>query len=140
MASLSRDLAGPSFPDSDLHQSELRTESLKTLQQYTMSPPSGNLIDYDWDQLQEEYIASMEKHENAEKELRNRVTKLLEIFMAWSETTIMRDEIRALKRFKTQMKHVQTSEDDLELKRKHYVDVVKAFQSALALLNDRLKP
>ncbi|PYH72417.1 uncharacterized protein BO88DRAFT_423229 [Aspergillus vadensis CBS 113365] len=138
MTSLSRDLAGSNFPGSDLHQNDLHTDPMKALQQY-MSPP-GNLMDYDWDQLQEEYIASMEKHENAERELRNRVSKLLEIFMAWSETTIMRDEIRALKRFKTQMKHVQTSEEDLELKRKHYVDVVKAFESALALLNDRLKP
>ncbi|OJI84282.1 hypothetical protein ASPTUDRAFT_56207 [Aspergillus tubingensis CBS 134.48] len=138
MTSLNRDFAGSNFPGSDLHQNDLRTESLKTLQQY-MSPPSGNLMDYDWDQLQEEYITSMEKHENAERDLRNRVAKLLEIFMAWSETTVMRDEVRALKRFKTQMKHVQTSEEDLELKRKHYVDVVKAFESALALLNDRLK-
>ncbi|BCS03852.1 uncharacterized protein AKAW2_70730A [Aspergillus luchuensis] len=138
MTSLNRDFTGSNFPGSDLHQDDLRTESLQTLQQY-MSPPSGNLMDYDWDQLQEEYIASMEKHENAERDLRNRVAKLLEIFMAWSETTVMRDEIRALKRFKTQMKHVQTSEEDLELKRKHYVDVVKAFESALALLNDRLK-
>ncbi|GKZ27829.1 hypothetical protein AbraCBS73388_005869 [Aspergillus brasiliensis] len=139
MASSSRELAGPSFPDRDLHQSDLRTESLKTLQ-HNMPPLSENLSDYDWDQLQEEYITFMGRHEKAEKELCSRVAKLLEIFMAWSETTIMRDEIRALKRFKTQMKHVQTSEEDLELKRKHYVDVVKAFESALALLNDRLKP
>lgn len=39
-------------------------------------------MDYDWDQLQEEYIASMEKHENAERDLRNRVAKLLEVFTA----------------------------------------------------------
>ncbi|GKZ51722.1 hypothetical protein AbraIFM66951_006866 [Aspergillus brasiliensis] len=117
MASSSRELAGPSFPDRDLHQSDLRTESLKTLQ-HNMPPLSENLSDYDWDQLQEEYITFMGRHEKAEKELCSRVAKLLE----------------------TQMKHVQTSEEDLELKRKHYVDVVKAFESALALLNDRLKP
>ncbi|KAE8334830.1 hypothetical protein BDV24DRAFT_145058 [Aspergillus arachidicola] len=60
--------------------------------------------------------------------------------MAWSQTTVVRDEARALKRFKTQMQHVQNSEEDLEKKRKHYVDVVKAFESALALLNDRVRP
>lgn len=81
MTSLNRDFTGSNFPGSDLHQDDLRTESLQTLQQY-MSPPSGNLMDYDWDQLQEEYIASMEKHENAERDLRNRVAKLLEVFTA----------------------------------------------------------
>lgn len=60
--------------------------------------------------------------------------------MAWSQTTVVRDEARALKRFKTQMQHVQNSEEDLEKKRKHYVNVVKAFESALALLNDRVRP
>ena len=58
------------------------------------------------------------------------------------------------------MQHVQNSEEDLEKKRKHCtllilsyeammrffltlqldVDVVKAFESALALLNDRIRP
>ncbi|PWY71483.1 hypothetical protein BO70DRAFT_365213 [Aspergillus heteromorphus CBS 117.55] len=99
-----------------------------------------NLKDHDWNQLEEEYIDSMEKHGGAEQALCIRVSKLLEIFTAWSETTITRDEIRALKRFKTQVQHVQTSEENLEKKRKHYIDVVKAFESALALLNDRVKP
>lgn len=62
-----------------------------------------------------------------------------QVFVAWSQTTILRDEDRALKRlintrclyrrritwltllyrFKTQMQHVQNSEERLENKRKH---------------------
>ncbi|PYI06273.1 hypothetical protein BO78DRAFT_369498 [Aspergillus sclerotiicarbonarius CBS 121057] len=138
MASVSKDHGVTDLSGDGRRRVELRAEDLKSPQGTSQS--SGNLKDHDWDQLQEEYIGSMEKHEQAEQELRNHVSKLLEIFMAWSETTITRDEIRALKRFKTQMQHVQTSEESLELKRKHYVDVVKAFESALALLNDRIKP
>ncbi|RAL01507.1 uncharacterized protein BO80DRAFT_424707 [Aspergillus ibericus CBS 121593] len=137
MTSLSKDTRVTSLSGEEQHQTELRAEDLKRSQRTSQS--SGNLRDYDWDRLQEEYIGSMEKHEQDEQELRSHVSKLLKIFMAWSETTIARDEIRALKRFKTQMQHVQTSEESLELKRKHYVDVVKAFESALALLNDRIK-
>lgn len=67
------------------------------------------------------------------------LTALLQVFVAWSQTTVLRDEDRALKRldwiislfirriiqliwlyrFKTQMQHVQNSEERLENKRKH---------------------
>ncbi|PWY72541.1 hypothetical protein BO94DRAFT_539222 [Aspergillus sclerotioniger CBS 115572] len=136
MASLSKDHRGTDTSGDEQCQVELPTKGLKSPQDTSQS--SGSLRYHDWDQLQEEYIDSMEKHERAEQELRGHVSQLLEIFMAWSETTITRDELRALKRFKTQMQHVQTSEESLELKRRHYVDVVKAFESALALLNDRI--
>ncbi|KAB8257552.1 hypothetical protein BDV32DRAFT_127340 [Aspergillus pseudonomiae] len=105
-----------------------------------LTPSSEDLKNYDWGHLQEHYANAMEKHGRAEEDLRAQISKLLEVFMAWSQTTVIRDEARALKRFKTQMQHVQNSEEDLEKKRKHYVDVVKAFESALALLNDRVRP
>ncbi|KAE8314105.1 hypothetical protein RU639_005333 [Aspergillus parasiticus] len=105
-----------------------------------LTPSFEGLKDYDWGRLQEHYANAMEKHGTAEEDLRAQISKLLEVFMAWSQTTVVRDEARALKRFKTQMQHVQNSEEDLEKKRKHYVDVVKAFESALALLNDRVRP
>ncbi|OGM39954.1 hypothetical protein ABOM_011261 [Aspergillus bombycis] len=105
-----------------------------------LTPSSEDLTNHDWERLQEAYTNAMEKHGTAEEDLRAQISKLLEVFMAWSQTTVVRDEARALKRFKTQMQHVQNSEEDLEKKRKHYVDVVKAFESALALLNDRIRP
>lgn len=105
----------------------------------SLCPSSEDLQDYDWEHLQETYTKTMEKHGTVEEDLRAQISRLLEVFMAWSQTTVVRDEIRALKRFKTQMQHVQNSEEELEKKRKHYNDVVKAFESALALLNDRIK-
>ncbi|KAJ5358591.1 uncharacterized protein N7496_011004 [Penicillium cataractarum] len=97
------------------------------------------LEDCDWDQLQEKYTDAMDEHSRVEDDLRAETAKLLEVFTAWSQTTVLQDEKRALKRFKTQMQHVQNSEVSLESKKKHYMDVVKAFQSALALLNDQMK-
>ncbi|KAL6239418.1 hypothetical protein BDW75DRAFT_236604 [Aspergillus navahoensis] len=99
-----------------------------------------NIRDFDWSQLESSYMQMMEQHEKSEEELRGHITKLLQVFTAWSQTTVVHDESRALKRFRTQMHHVQNSEESLEKKRRHYTDVVKAFESALALLNDRTRP
>ncbi|CAI7637744.1 unnamed protein product [Penicillium glandicola] len=97
------------------------------------------LEDCNWEQLQGKYADAMEKHGRVEENLRVETAKLLEVFMAWSQTTVSQDENRALKRFKTQMQHVQNSEVNVENKKKHYTEVVKAFQNALALLNDQIK-
>ncbi|KAL3455558.1 hypothetical protein BJX64DRAFT_282008 [Aspergillus heterothallicus] len=96
--------------------------------------------DCDWSELEHTYVRMMEQHEKAEGELGDQITKMLQLFTAWYQTTIAHDETRALKRFRTQMIHVQNSEESLEKKRNHYMDVVKAFESALALLNDRARP
>ncbi|KAL3470461.1 hypothetical protein BJX99DRAFT_48804 [Aspergillus californicus] len=98
-----------------------------------------SIKDYDWSELESNYIRMMEEYEKSEKELRDRIARLLQVFMAWSQTTVAHDETRALKRFRTQMRHVQNSEESLEKKRNHYIDVVKAFENALALLNDRAR-
>ncbi|PYI19199.1 hypothetical protein BO99DRAFT_333653 [Aspergillus violaceofuscus CBS 115571] len=100
--------------------------------------PIRNLDTYDWKELENRFLKVMEQHKEAEDALKNHISRMLEIFMAWSQTTITCDETRALKRFKTQMHHVQNSGESLEKKKRHYTDVVKAFESALALLDDRL--
>ncbi|KAJ5286888.1 hypothetical protein N7478_002574, partial [Penicillium angulare] len=94
-----------------------------------------DLQQYDWIQLQEKYTDAMDEHSRAEENIRSETARLLEAFTAWSQTAVLQDEQRALKRFKTQMQHVQNSEVSVENKKKHYMEVVEAFQSALALLN-----
>ncbi|KAJ5752371.1 hypothetical protein N7520_009288 [Penicillium odoratum] len=93
----------------------------------------------DWNQLQEKYTDAMDKHSRVEEDLRAQTTKLLGAFTAWSKTAVLQDEQRALKRFKTQMQHVHNSEVNVENKKQHYTEVVKAFQSALALLNEQMR-
>ncbi|KAL2004364.1 hypothetical protein VTN02DRAFT_2010 [Thermoascus thermophilus] len=95
-----------------------------------------NLESCNWEQLQEKFVEAMEAHARTEEGLQEQTAQLLGVFMAWSQVTVARDEDRAFKRFKTRMQHVQNSEKKLEDKRKHYANVVKAFESALAMLND----
>lgn len=75
---------------------------------------TGELETCDWDQLHKNYAQAMEEHGATESELRARISKLLEVvqvvlvvwfmtdlaqvFMTWSQTTVVRDETRALKR------------------------------------------
>ncbi|KAK2820028.1 hypothetical protein FQN49_007792 [Arthroderma sp. PD_2] len=87
-----------------------------------------------WEQLQQRFTEEMDERSKAENILQKETADLLEVFMAWSQTTTFRDEDRAYKRFKTRMDHVQMSEANLEGKKAHYANVVKAFESALALL------
>ncbi|OJJ88909.1 uncharacterized protein ASPGLDRAFT_116755 [Aspergillus glaucus CBS 516.65] len=135
----------------DLYSSKLASQNSSAGQhvdsQQQKQQLTEELRDSDWEQLEEKYAKAMEEHGKSEEELQAQVAKLLEVFVAWSQTTVLRDEDRALKRlistrclFKTQMQHVQNSEERLENKRKHYTDVVKAFESALALLNGRARP
>ncbi|KAJ5333264.1 uncharacterized protein N7506_007047 [Penicillium brevicompactum] len=79
---------------------------------------TDGLEDCDWDQLQDKYADAMEQHGRVEENLRLETAKLMEVFMAWSQTTVSQDESRALKRFKTQMQHVQNSEVNVENKKK----------------------
>ncbi|BCR90831.1 uncharacterized protein ACHE_60717A [Aspergillus chevalieri] len=124
----------------DSYSSKLAPQDSSAGHMNSQQQLTEKLRDCDWEQLEEKYAKAMEEHGKSEEELRAQVAKLLEIFVAWSQTTVLRDEDRALKRFKTQMQHVQNSEERLENKRKHYTDVVKAFESALALLNGRARP
>ncbi|KAM5477116.1 hypothetical protein MauCBS54593_000387 [Microsporum audouinii] len=89
---------------------------------------------YTWEQLQQRFIEEMDERSKTENILQKETADLLEVFMAWSQTTTFRDEDRAYKRFKTRMDHVQNSEASLEEKKAHYASVVKAFENALDLL------
>ncbi|EGE01211.1 hypothetical protein TEQG_00264 [Trichophyton equinum CBS 127.97] len=99
-----------------------------------LSGLARELEGYTWEQLQQRFAEEMDERSKAENILQKETADLLEVFMAWSQTTTFRDEDRAYKRFKTRMDHVQRSETNLEEKKAHYANVVKAFESALALL------
>ncbi|KAL1960782.1 hypothetical protein VTO42DRAFT_6612 [Malbranchea cinnamomea] len=89
-----------------------------------------------WDELQIRFADAMHERSEFESALQKETAELLEVFIVWSQTTGFHDEDRAYKRFKTRMDYVQNCEANLEEKKRHYANVVKAFESALALLRD----
>ncbi|KAL8691403.1 MAG: hypothetical protein Q9218_003369 [Villophora microphyllina] len=126
-------------------QSQVQTQEGNMDQQ---TPPSGQkpeveeapidpkqpLEAFQWDDLEERFLKEMEECQKGEEELERDFRGWCEVFQAWVTTTREHEEERLHKRLRTRMAWVQNSEKSLEEKRQHYIKVVQAFESALALL------
>ncbi|TID17344.1 hypothetical protein E2P81_ATG07917 [Venturia nashicola] len=111
------------------------TEPAVESEDETEAEPHDELQTFDWEALQERYHSMIHDQAVAEDQMWEEFTQLINYFAIWSETTQSHEVDRSFKRLKTRIHHVQSSEDEFEGKRKHYINVVEAFQSALALLN-----
>lgn len=100
-----------------------------------MENAKEKLKEFDWDGLEERFWVKMEECERVEEGIRGEFEELIQVFNAWTTAGAAGEEERAGKRLRTRMKFVQLREESLEEKRLHYVKVVKAFESALALLS-----
>jgi len=99
--------------------------------------PGEKIEDFDWYALEERYHAAMDNGFHIEKGLTNEWAKLMKTFEIWHNAGKDHEVDRSFKRLKTRVAHVQHSEYNLERTRSHYMHVVKAFESALELLNTR---
>ncbi|KAL9020618.1 MAG: hypothetical protein Q9185_002204 [Variospora sp. 1 TL-2023] len=100
----------------------------------TVIDPKEPLEPYGWDDLEARFLKKMEECQVSEGEIEKEFREWIEVFQAWASTTREHEEERAHKRLRTRMAWVQNSEQSLEEKRLHYIKVVQAFESALALL------
>ncbi|KAL8971641.1 MAG: hypothetical protein Q9197_003166 [Variospora fuerteventurae] len=100
----------------------------------TVMDPKEPLEPYGWDDLEARFLKKMEECQVSEGEIEKEFREWIEVFQAWASTTREHEEERAHKRLRTRMAWVQNSEQSLEEKRLHYIKVVQAFESALALL------
>ncbi|KAL3958747.1 hypothetical protein ACCO45_006909 [Purpureocillium lilacinum] len=93
-------------------QNTTTPEPLNELQRAESDTPStpGHLLPFDWDDFEGEY------------------------FRAWAAAASVHDDERAIKRLRTRQRFVNLSEEKAAQKQQHYEEVVKAFESALALL------
>ncbi|KAF2035933.1 hypothetical protein EK21DRAFT_53574 [Setomelanomma holmii] len=98
------------------------------------SDPAEKIVEFDWDELHERYHEAMKGCHDAEGELAQEWESLMSYFRIWAESGHEHETDRTFQRLRTRTTHVQNSEDRLERTRNHYIDVVKAFESALHLL------
>lgn len=98
--------------------------------------PQVRLEEYDWEELEEQFSKRMEAFKAVEENIWQEWRDWGEVFKAWASTISVHDEDRASKRLRTRIAYTQNSEEALEAKRQHYIKVVQAFESALALLGD----
>jgi len=91
---------------------------------------------FDWDDFEKRYEDALEQADAREKEILKEAEELSRYFQAWASAASSHDDERAVKRLQTRRRYVNLSETAMERKQDHYEQVVKAFESALALLRN----
>ncbi|OAQ99697.1 hypothetical protein LLEC1_03522 [Akanthomyces lecanii] len=86
---------------------------------------------FDWEDFESRYEAALLRASEEEKSILKEAESLSK---AWAAAASSHDDARAVKRLQTRQRFVNLSEEKLSQKQQHYVEVVQAFESALALL------
>ncbi|KAF7189372.1 hypothetical protein HII31_09350 [Pseudocercospora fuligena] len=98
--------------------------------------PEVSLPGFDWHDLQQRYRVKMDELNREENEILKDFNQLIGYFSIWADVGSGQELHRSSKRLRTQLVYVQHEEEQLEEKRQHYIKVVDAFKSALALLQN----
>ncbi|CAI6332168.1 unnamed protein product [Periconia digitata] len=98
--------------------------------------PAEKIDDLDWNELLHNYHQAMNQANDMESEIFREWNELMKFFQVWAEAGLNHETDRSFSRINTRTAYVQNSESRMEATRKHYTDVVNAFESALALLKN----
>ncbi|KAK7984986.1 hypothetical protein PG988_002608 [Apiospora saccharicola] len=90
---------------------------------------------FDWDDFEVRYQKALSEADEKEKAILEEFDQLVKYFNVWASASSSHDNERAVKRLQTRTRFVHLSEQKLNQKKEHLSEVVKAFQSALALLS-----
>lgn len=111
-----------------------RINSQKDLAERSPSTP-GHLAPFDWDDFEARFEEALAKANDDEQELLDEFENLIKYFNVWASAASVHDTERGVKRLQTRERYVRIAEQSLSQKKKHLTEVVRAFQSALALLS-----
>ncbi|KAK3330169.1 hypothetical protein B0H66DRAFT_527537 [Apodospora peruviana] len=114
--------------------SKERINGHKELAERSPSTP-GHLAPFDWDDFEARYEEALSNADRDEQELLQEFDQLVKYFHVWASAASVHDTDRAVKRLQTRERYVKIAEQNLSQKKKHLTEVVRAFQSALALLS-----
>ncbi|QUC18467.1 uncharacterized protein UV8b_02708 [Ustilaginoidea virens] len=101
------------------------------------SPLPADVPPFDWDDFETRYERALREADEAEREILKEaesLSKTCKYFQVWAASASAHDDDRAAKRLRTRQRFVILSEEKMAQKQKHYEEVVRAFESALALL------
>ncbi|KAK4233096.1 hypothetical protein C8A03DRAFT_19753 [Achaetomium macrosporum] len=95
----------------------------------------GHLAPFDWNEFEARYEEALVDADRQEQELLKEFEKLVKFFNVWAYAASVHDTERGVKRLQTRERYLKIAEHRLSQKKKHLSEVVRAFQSALALLS-----
>ncbi|KAI9805398.1 MAG: hypothetical protein M1825_000649 [Sarcosagium campestre] len=96
----------------------------------------ADLEPFDWEQFEVTFQEAIKEQDVAQKEIFEEFRDMSRFFGVWAQTAMYHETERAQKRIKTRIYCVRRDEVQLAERRDHYVNVVGAFQNALALLSN----
>ncbi|KAH8732764.1 hypothetical protein GQ44DRAFT_696392 [Phaeosphaeriaceae sp. PMI808] len=96
--------------------------------------PEDKIADFDWEALHQRYHDAMHGCQENEAELSREWESLMSYFRVWADSGNEHETDRTFQRLQTRTAYVHHSEAKLEKTQNHYINVVKAFESALNLL------
>ncbi|KAK1972242.1 hypothetical protein LY78DRAFT_650886 [Colletotrichum sublineola] len=116
---------------------EPRLDQQLTNGQNNSNTPStpGVFSSFDWEEFEARYESALAEADEKERELLLEFDSLVKYFNVWASTSSAHDNERATKRLHTRQRYVNLAEKDMAQKEEHMKDVLRAFQSALALLS-----
>ncbi|KAK0730433.1 hypothetical protein B0H67DRAFT_474659 [Lasiosphaeris hirsuta] len=114
--------------------SKERINSQKEIADRSPSTP-GHLAPFDWDDFEARYEEALSDANRQEQDLLEEFETLIKYFNVWAAAASVHDTERGVKRLQTRERYVKIAEQSLSQKKKHLTEVVRAFQSALALLS-----
>ncbi|EPE02768.1 hypothetical protein F503_08531 [Ophiostoma piceae UAMH 11346] len=95
----------------------------------------GHVPPFDWEEFEARYEQALTDMNGEEKELLEEFDQLVNYFNVWASAASAHDDERAVKRLQTRERYVRIAEQSLGQRKQHLTEVVRAFQSALALLS-----
>ncbi|KAG6257880.1 hypothetical protein E4U24_003969 [Claviceps purpurea] len=98
------------------------------------SSPLADVPSFDWEQFEARYESALKEADEEERGILQEAQSLSKYFQTWASAASAHDDERAVKRLRTRQRFVNLSEEQMSQKQKHYEEVVRAFESALALL------
>ncbi|KAI5273339.1 hypothetical protein E4T47_03413 [Aureobasidium subglaciale] len=98
--------------------------------------PRDELSPFDWQALNSEYLETMAQCKMNEDKHLEEFASLSRFFGVWAGTISGHEQERSHTRLRTQSTLAKYHEGELEKRRKHYVNVVEAFRSALHMLGN----
>lgn len=97
----------------------------------------GPLAPYDWADFEVRYDMALREADVHERDILKEAQSLSTYFQTWASAAAAHDDERAVKRLRTRQRFVNLAEEKVAQKQQHYDEVVRAFESALALLQTK---
>ncbi|GAP84396.1 putative DNA double-strand break repair Rad50 ATPase [Rosellinia necatrix] len=117
------------------HHRAQTPETQKRRNDRSEMPSPGRLAPFDWEDFEDRYEKALQEAGEKERQMLEEFAQLVKYFNVWASASSSHDNERAVKRLRTRERYVRLSEQSLAQKKQHLTEVVKAFQSALALLS-----